>query len=460
MQIKERNVAALKIALSRQVDIALDMLNNCGFEAYAVGGCIRDSLLNITPHDWDICTNALPQQILSVFDGFKTATAGIKHGTVAVLIEGEPIEITTYRIDGEYADNRRPESVSFTSQLSEDLSRRDFTVNAMAYSKSMGFVDIFGGAEDLRKKLIRCVGSPDLRFGEDALRIVRAVRFAAQLNFKIESQTHLSILKNKGLLNNIAVERIRAEFDRLICSSGAVEVLDSYREVIAVFIPDIVPMFGFEQNNPHHCYDVWRHTLASIANAETNLLLRLSLFFHDIGKPHSYSSDSKGIGHFYGHSKISADITEQAMRRLKYDNAAIQTVVLLVKLHDVQFDCEPKAIKHWLNKIGEQNLRLLLKIKICDNLAQHPDYRERAKKAKECELLLDGIIKQNDCFCLKQLAATGGDLINIGMQQGKAVGEMLNILLQKVIDGECENDKEKLLALAKKILNENGCFNS
>lgn len=439
----------MSILIPNEVEIALNLLYKSGFEAFIVGGCVRDSLLDKPVTDYDITTSALPNDILSVFNGYTTIETGIKHGTITVIINSLLIEITTYRVDGNYLDSRHPEKVNFTSSLEEDLARRDFTINAITYSKVCGIKDFFNGIDDLNNKTIRAIGSPDKRFNEDALRILRALRFASTLNFNIEEGTKISIHKNKDLLNNISKERIASEFTKLICGDNFYNILNEFSDVIAVFIPEITPMIGFNQNTPYHIYDVFTHTLHSMSHVENNPILRLSMLFHDIGKPHCYTEDVKHVGHFYGHAAYSSQITKDVLHRLKFDNDTIYKVYNLVKYHDSNIPCEKKVIKRWLNKFGEETMRNLVLVKKADNLAKAPKFSDRLIAIQKYNELINEIIVSNECFSLKNLAINGNDLIALGIPSGKQIGEYLNILLNAVIDGKCENTKKHLLIFLK-----------
>jgi tRNA nucleotidyltransferase (CCA-adding enzyme) len=430
----------------------IGLLAQNGYDGYAVGGCVRDSLLGKAPHDWDICTPATPEEMLRVFEGLRVIETGIKHGTLTVLLDGEAFEVTTYRVDGEYLDNRRPSSVRFVGSLIEDLSRRDFTVNAMAYNEQAGLVDPFSGADDLKAGLIRCVGNPDDRFGEDALRILRALRFASVFGFALEPETSDSIHRNKQLLRNISAERISIELGKLLCGVGAGDILRRYADVIAVFIPEITPMLGFEQYNPYHSFDVWEHTVKSITKAPEDLTLRLVMLLHDIAKPRSFTRDESGRGHFHGHPAQSAELAEQILKRLKFDNQTIEKVKTLVYWHDVRLEVSPRAVKRLLNKIGPEHFKALLLIKLADYGAQNPDYFTlRAQQLDQLRGILETVLKERQCFSMKDLAVTGSDLLALGIPQGGQLGEVLKTLLDMVINDEATNSREELLDIAETL---------
>lgn len=431
---------------------AIEILEKRGFEGYVVGGCVRDLLMGKAPHDWDICTNANPQEIVSIFSEYKVIETGVKHGTVTVIIDRISLEITTFRIDGEYSDNRRPDGVKFVSDIKEDLARRDFTINAMAYSNKTGLIDCFGGQADLGEKLIKCVGNPDTRFHEDALRVLRALRFSSQLSFEIEKETFDSILKNKELLKNISAERIASELNKLLLGDNVFEVLQKYREVIAVFIPEFTACFDFKQFTKHHCYSVYDHIIKSVECVEKDLILRLTMFFHDIAKPQCFVEDKIDGGNFKGHQLPSAEMAEKVLKRLKYDNETIHSVVLLIKEHDNRYPAERKVIKSYLRKFSKEFFENQLKVRRADTLAQSLYMREE-KIAQLDSILAIGadIIKENECFKLEDLAVKGKDLIAIGIPQGEKLGRVLNQLLSLVISGELKNEKEILLSYSEKL---------
>lgn len=423
----------------------LETLEYHGYSAWCVGGCVRDSMLGKTPEDWDITTSALPQECLSIFepDAFPT---GLKHGTVTVRKNQTSVEITTFRTDGTYLDNRHPASVTFTKSLEEDLSRRDFTVNAMAVNLREELEDPFHGQEDLEQRILRCVGNPDRRFNEDALRILRCLRFASTLNFSIDSETAESLRRNRELLLNIAVERIREELTKLLCGINAAAVLRSFPEVFAVVMPEIKPMFSFDQRSRYHCFDVWEHTLHALEAAPAHPVLRWAVLLHDIGKPHCFTLDVRG-GHFYGHPAISRELAEGILRRLKFDHETQNAILTLVEWHDRNFPHTEKGMRRALMKLGELRLRQLLDVKRADNLGQAPEYRNRLSEINLCEKILNTLLAENACFSLKQLAVNGNDLIKAGLS-GPQIGQALDDLLNAVVDGTLPNEKSALLQAA------------
>ena len=442
-----------KINIPADANELIHNLQNNGHSAYIVGGCVRDSILGRTPHDYDICTSATPSEMLEIFKDKKIIETGLQHGTVTVVVNGKPYEITTYRIDGIYSDNRRPDTVTFTDKLVEDLRRRDFTINAMVYNDEEGLIDPFNGMEDIKYKKISCVGRAEDRFGEDALRILRAIRFAAQLEFTIMPGTDWEIHKQYKNLENISIERINSEFCKIASSDDFCVELLLYKDVFSLFIPELKDMFDFPQNNPWHIWDVFGHTIHAVEYCDSDdLVVRLAVFFHDFGKPHSYQDGEDGIRHFKGHGKVSADMTDSIMKRLRFDNETRNNVVELVYYHDATFEVGKKYVKRWLNKIGEKQFRRLLQVKKADNKAQNLELSsDRIKELSKIEDLIDEVLQEDECFSLKDLAINGKDLMSIGYKSGKELGNTLNKLLQLVIDGDCPNEKEKLLQEAESL---------
>jgi len=441
----------VNIKIPDEVRYIIDTLENNGHDAYAVGGCVRDSLLGKDPKDWDICTPALAAQSMKYFAGHHIIETGLKHGTITLRLNQQSFEITTYRIDGVYSDNRHPDKVEFANDLKEDLSRRDFAINAMAYNPKCGVVDLFGGAKDLDYGIIKCVGDANKRFQEDALRIMRALRFASVLGFSISGDTSSAMLANKKLLKNIAVERIAVELNKLIVGNGVRSTLLKYISVITEIIPEIEPAIGFDQNNPHHCYDVLNHILFSVENSLDDVRIRLTMLFHDIAKPECYT-EAEGTGHFYEHPQASSDTAKKILSRLKYDNETIETVAQLILYHDADIQPNRKHIRRWLNRIGEKRLRQLIEVKRADAMAQSPSVRRiKTDKLTGILILVDEIIKQRQCFSLRDMAVSGRDLMALGIREGVDVGIMLDRLMNMVIDEQVENSKMKLLEAAKAI---------
>ncbi len=445
----------MNIKIPEDVRYIINELEKNGCEAFVVGGCVRDAILGIEPKDWDITTSAKPDEIKTCFNNNHLITIGEKHGTIGVVINKKVYEVTTYRIDGDYSDSRHPESVEFTDNIEKDLSRRDFTVNAMAYNESRGLVDPFNGQTDLKYSALRCVGNPDERFNEDALRILRGLRFASVYNFSIESNTAISIIRNKKLLNNISMERIASELNGILCGKNVSFILRRYKDVIAVLIPEIVSTFDFAQNTPHHNKTVWRHITASVSNIEPDSLLRMVMLLHDIGKPLALRTDKNGIDHFKGHNHFGAVLAKTALKRLKYPTKFIDDAIILIEFHDVRFSSNKKQIKHVLNKIGEDNFRRLLKVQRADILAQSKYMREaKLNNLELAEASFNRIIKNNDCYKIRDLCINGSDLIHLGIVDGKMIGEILQILLDNVIDETIENESIALKIKALEVYKE------
>lgn len=443
----------VKIQLPAKVLELINRLECCGYEAFAVGGCIRDSLLGRTPNDWDICTSAGPEEMKACFSDFRVMETGLKHGTLTLLTDGGTFEITTYRIDGAYSDGRHPDQVAFTSQLREDLARRDFTVNAMAYNPVHGLVDPFGGVSDLSCRSLRCVGNPEKRFQEDGLRILRALRFASQLEFTIEKETADALFSCASLLDRISAERIRVEFEKLLCGPGAMDVLAKYRRILAFIIPEIRPMFDLDQKNRHHVYTVWDHTLHAVAHIKNTPVLKLCAFFHDIGKPGKMTVDENGCGHFYKHEQLSADLTNQILHRLKYDNVTRQRVVEVIRSHGIVFLPTQKQARRLLSRLGEDCLRLLIELEYADVKSQNPVYtKERVANIDAFSKQVETVLSEEQCFSLKHLALNGRDLMELGYSQGPKIGKVLSLLLKQVLEDNLPNEKEALLAAAKALL--------
>ena len=423
-------------------------LESAGHQAWCVGGCVRDLRLGRTPVDWDVTTSALPEETMALF-GERAVPTGLKHGTVTVRTEDQPVEVTTFRKDGAYRDHRRPETVTFTDSLEEDLRRRDLTVNAMALDLRGTFRDPFGGIGDLERGILRCVGEPERRFHEDALRILRGLRFSACLGFALEEKTASVIREKKALLRDIAPERVWAELSRLLTGRWADEVLRAYPEVVGVFWPDLLPMIGFDQRTRHHCYDVWEHTLHALAAVEPDVVLRCTMLLHDVGKPETFTLDGRGHGHFKGHPARSAAMTENMLRRLRVDNATRETVVRLVEWHDRNIPRTDQGLRRALRDLGEADLRRLLAVKRADNQAQaHQDLLGEIDKA---EAILDRLLAEGACVSLGQLAVRGGDLAALGLR-GPAIGRMLDLLLDRVVDGDVPNERGILLKTAAGLL--------
>lgn len=428
--------SALKNALAR--------LQESGFKAYAVGGAVRDALLGHAPTDWDITTSALPQEISAVFSDCRQIETGKKHGTVTVLLEGMSFEITTFRADGDYKDARHPDSVSFSKSLKEDVIRRDFTVNTLCWNENEGVIDLCGGLADLDAHILRAVGEPDRRFKEDALRILRGLRFSSQLGFEIEAETAKAIFKNRALINEISKERIREEFTSLLCGKSIRQVLLKFHKVIEEFIPELTPLIGCTQDTPYHCYDVFEHTLVATEHIEPVPLFRLIMFFHDFGKPMCKTIDANGISHFKGHQKVSAEIVEPILKRLRFDNKTIRMVIDRIAVHDLNAPRTKTDAKQLLSCVGLDIYKDLIKIKRADTRAKADPYAIDEKLSKMEALLLE-VLESGECYSLKTLAVHGDDLQSAGIPKGKEIKEALDFLLGAVVSDACPNEKEALL---------------
>ena len=430
-------------------------LRKAGFDAYVVGGCVRDSLLDLEPKDWDICTSATPLEMKAFFSerNTKTIDTGLQHGTITVnLGDSEQYEVTTFRIDGNYSDSRHPDSVEFVKNIELDLARRDFTVNAMAYDGER-IIDPFHGQDDLNRRIISCVGNPDDRFGEDALRILRAMRFASTYGFAIEEKTSQAIHRNKEKLLNIAAERIQTELCKMLCGRGVLQILLEYSDVISVIIPEMSPCIGFDQNNKYHEYTVYDHICHAVENCGLNdIVIKLSLFLHDIGKPCCYTTDENG-GHFYGHGVYSRDLAEKVLDRLRFDNKTKHDVLELVLFHDAVIEPTPKTVRRWLNKIGELQFSRLIEIRMADILAHKEGTQQsRIERCVSLAAIAYEIVEQNQCFSLKDLEISGKDVMELlNITEGKRVGFVLNKVLDAVIDGSLKNERVHIV----NYLNEN-----
>jgi len=441
----------MEIQLPEKVSNIIQKLEAAGYEAYAVGGCVRDSILRREPQDWDITTSAKPSEVKKIF--LHTIDTGILHGTVTVMLEREGFEVTTYRIDGEYEDARHPKEVTYTASLIEDLKRRDFTINAMAYNENSGLVDAFDGIGDLKRKVIRCVGDAEERFREDALRMLRALRFAAQLGFSVEEHTFLAICELSPIIEKISVERIQTELLKLLVSNHPQEIRTIYESGIAdVILPEFSLLMETSQENPHHCYNVGEHTIKVIEQVPNDKVLRLAALFHDIAKPLCKTVDEAGIAHFYGHPKQGEKLTKQILRRLRLDVDTIEKVCALVKWHDDNPPLKAKNIRRTIYRIGEECYPKIFDLKRADILAQSSYQREEKLAYVDAyQRLYEQIKKEQACLSLKELAVSGTDLIEMGMKPGKKIGQVLNLLLDEVLEEPQKNQKDYLLEQVKKV---------
>ncbi len=433
--------------ISEDAEKLINILSDNGCKAYAVGGCVRDYLLGKPEKDIDITTSAKPETVEEILkqNNIKVIETGLQHGTVTAVLNGENYEITTFRKDGEYKDNRRPESVSFVDDVKEDLSRRDFTINAMAYNHKEGIVDLFGGKKDIDNKVIRAVGNADLRFKEDALRIMRALRFSATLCFDIEESTKKAIFDNMYLLDNIAKERIFTELKKLLAGDNALQVLDAYKEVIGVVIPELKPAFDCVQNNPWHIYNVYDHIIHAVDAAPKDEIIRLTMLLHDIGKPSVKTTDEKGIDHFKFHAPVGADIAKKVLKRFKVSNEVYDKVTTLIRYHQGVENVDDIRVKRWLAKIGADYTKALFKVRISDLYAHNPGkIGYELKKLNELLIELDEIVAAGEAFKISDLAVNGNDLIALGYK-GKEIGEKLNEILMLVVDDRLNNMKEDIV---------------
>ena len=438
--------------IPQEATYIIDTLTSEGFEAYCVGGCVRDLIMGLEANDFDITTSATCDEIKECFPDDKIIETGIKHGTVTLLINNTPFEVTTYRIESSYSDNRHPDEVIFTRNLKEDLSRRDFTVNSIAFNEKEGFVDLFGGIEDIEKKIIRAVGDPKKRFEEDALRILRGIRFASTLGFEIEEETKKAILESKQLIKNISAERIFTELSKMLCGKNIKNVLTEFAPVIGEIIPEINDMQGFDQHNFHHIYDVLTHTAVVVESTPPLLHLRLAALFHDVSKPSSFSLDGDGVGHFYGHPSKSAEIAEKRLSELRCDNKTKEAAIRLIKAHDAPIEESERIIKRRFASMGKELFFDLITLKRADTAGLAPEYAVRNAHFDRLEAIANEILEKEDCFSLKHLAVNGRDMLGLGLR-GREIGAILDSLLEAVIDGKVENDKQKLTDLAVTLLN-------
>ncbi|MBR5516948.1 MAG: CCA tRNA nucleotidyltransferase [Firmicutes bacterium] len=439
------------LVLPEPIKKALQMLEKAGYEGYIVGGCVRDFLMGKSPDDYDVTTSALPKEVEAIFAEHKVIETGLKHGTVTVIIDGLPLEITTFRVEGEYLDGRRPSEVSFTRSLREDVARRDFTMNAMAMDLRGKLYDYYGGQDDIDKGIIRCVGNPAERFDEDALRIMRAIRFASQTGFILEDKTKKAALEHKENLLKISAERIRIELLKLLCGKDVKNVLIEYVDILSVFMPEIKPTVDFDQKTHWHIYDVFTHTAVAVASIEAKAHLRMAALLHDIGKPSSFSVDENGSGHFYGHALVSVDLARDILNRLKFDNDTKDKILKLVKYHDVPIEPTVRSVKRALNKYTKEGFFDLVLLKRADNMAQNPELAIRQEYLDQVVAVAEDIIAESQCFSLKDLAVNGRDLIEAGHRPGKELGHVLDQLLEQVLEDKLPNDKAKLLEFAQKI---------
>ncbi len=435
----------MKIKLPENAKKILDTMHEAGFEAYVVGGCVRDAILGREPGDWDITTNAVPSDIKRLFK--RTIDTGIEHGTVTVMFGKEGYEVTTYRIDGKYEDSRHPSEVTFTKSLVEDMKRRDFTINAMAYNEEEGLIDEFGGIEDINRHLIRCVGEPRERFSEDALRIMRAVRFSAQLDYDIEEKTKEAIKELAPTLEKISAERIQVELVKLLISDHPDRLRTAYElGITKQILPEFDDCMKTEQNNIHHAYSVGEHIIQTLLNIRADRILRLTMLMHDIAKPATITVDEEGVSHFYGHDKKGVEMARAIFMRLKFDRKTMDQVCNLVKYHDERYPATARNVRRAMNRVGAQDYPLLFEVREADTLSQS-DYRrdEKLSLLNQTRQIYNEIIEKGECTSLGELKVSGKDLIDLGINPGKQIGNVLHAMLEDVLDNPEHNTKEYLL---------------
>ncbi len=442
------------LTLPKGAAFVLERLAAHGHQGYVVGGCVRDAILGKQPKDWDVCTDALPEEMQRIFADQHVIETGLKHGTLTVMVDHEPYEVTTFRVDGAYTDHRHPDAVHFVADVREDLSRRDFTVNAMAWSPQTGLVDAFGGREDLKRGVIRAVGDAETRFTEDALRIMRALRFASVYGFAIEESTARAAHALAPTLRNVAAERIRVELAKLLCGQGAADILRAYKDIIFTLFPALTPMDGHDQRTPYHAYDVWEHTVQSVACVPATEVLRLTMLLHDAGKPAAFTVDAQGVGHAWGHQAISVGIARDVLTALRVDNATLDRVLLLVEHHDDEFRPDRHALMRLLNRFGQEATYQLMDVHRADESAKgkRPQAEINAM-VDELVAALDAVVASNPCVTLKDMDITGRDLMAAGIPKGKIIGETLDWLLEQLLEETLPNERDALLGAALTHLN-------
>lgn len=446
-------VNGMDVFIPENIEVLIRRLEQNGFEAYIVGGCVRDQLLGRTPKDYDITTSALPDEIKHCFSEYTTIDTGIKHGTVTVVSESENVEVTTFRVDGKYSDHRHPESVTFSRNISDDLSRRDLTINAMAYNRKTGLIDPFGGQNDLSLGKIRCVGEPHLRFEEDALRIMRTLRFASELDFEIDEAAAAAVHDMKALLENVSYERLSKELMLLVTGKSPCKILELYSDVLSMMIPEIAPCVGFDQRSKYHAYDVWSHIAHAVENSAAIPEVRLALLFHDIGKPKCFTVDDSGAGHFRDHERIGAEIAEKILRRMHFSNDTTCRISKLVKFHYIVPNNEQKFVRRLLSKVGAEDFFPLMEVMKGDNSAKHSFCLERISVIDSMQETARKIIEEDQCLKVTDLAVSGYDMMELGLS-GAEIGKTLNALLEAVLNEETENTRESLISRACGMIGE------
>ena len=435
--------------LPPQIHMVLQRLEQAGFAAYLVGGWVRDCLRGAQGTDFDIATSALPEQVKTLFSDLRVIETGIRHGTVTVLVQTLPVEITTFRIEQTYTDHRHPDQVTFTRSLREDLARRDFTVNALAYHPEQGIVDYFGGVDDLKQGILRCVGDADTRLQEDGLRIMRALRFCATLGLTLDPDTEAALHRQREQLRHVSAERLAAELIKLLCGPGAGQVILRHTEILGVFLPELLPMRHFDQRNPHHVHDLLNHTVRVVDHVPAQPALRLAALLHDVAKPDCFTLDEAGVGHFYGHDLAGAAMAETILTRLRLDKATCRTVCALVSYHMYPIDPDPRAVRRALARLTPELYFPLLQLKQADNSAKNPDALARVEQCRQAGIIARQILAEQPCLTREQLALNGRDLAALGVAPGKRMGQMLQALLDQVLAQQLPNEKEALLDYVK-----------
>lgn len=438
----------MNIYVPENVDAIIKKLENNGFEAYIVGGCVRDQILGRKPKDYDITTSAKPDEIKACLSGYTTVDTGIKHGTVTVVSDGENVEVTTFRIDGRYGDSRHPETVEFSDKLLDDLSRRDFTVNSMAFNPRTGLVDEFGAQKDMFSRRVACIGDPKVRFKEDALRIMRALRFASELEFEIDEATAAAMHEMKDSLLNISIERVSSELMLLLSGTSPYNVLTQFADIIAVIIPEIKPCISFDQRNRYQVYDVWKHCAAAVEHSANIPEVRLALMLHDIGKPHCFKLDDEGNGSFFNHEKISSEMAVNILRYMRFPNSTVERVSKLIKYHYVIPMDDHKVVRKLLSALGEDDFTLLIELMKGNNRAKHSSCFERIHTLEAMQAKAKKIIEERQCISIAELAVSGSDMVTAGFS-GSEIGSILNVLLEAVMEDKVENKYGELMEFAK-----------
>ena len=443
----------MKIIIPKEIEYVIEKLSESGHKAYIVGGCVRDAVMGREPKDYDVTTDARPEETADIFSGDKVIDTGSKHGTMTVIHDGVHVEVTTFRKDADYSDGRHPDSVFFSDSIEEDLARRDFTINAMAYNDVEGLIDPFGGRDDIEKKVIRTVGVPEDRFNEDSLRMLRALRFASTLGFDIEERTKASILEKKSdIAERVSAERIQKELEGILIGDDVERILREYVDVIGVIIPEVLPMVGFDQRTPFHIHDVWEHTIRVVSGMPADFVSRLAGLFHDIGKPPCFIQGEDGVGHFFGHPDVSCDMAAEIMRRLKLDNATRDDVLTLVKWHDLRPAATEKAVRKVIMKVSPELFDKWIAIKRADNGAQAPMMADRQSGISAVELVGHELMESEEALSLKTLKINGRDIMSLGVMEGPGVGYIMSALLEDVLEEEIPNSHDALMLRAKEII--------